>query len=82
MFSVLRDGDTWHRNAQALLGMKIRGRLQTPQPGPQDVQQSRGKSRMLVTHDNPAAEPGYHNPSPSVWLIGYSSEAAVQVEEW
>ena len=35
---------------------------------------------MPVTSDKVAVEPGYHNPSPLIWLIGLSHETTVVVE--
>ena len=30
--------------------------------------------------NTPAMKPGYHNPSPLVWLIGHANEATVVLE--
>ena len=35
---------------------------------------------MPVTNDKPAEEPGYHNTSSLVWLIGYYNQATVVVK--
>ena len=53
----------------------------TPQPAPWNVQLSRGESGMLIITNKPAAEPGYHNPSPLVWLVGCPNEVTVVVED-
>ena len=39
-----------------------------------------GEPGILVNMDKLVAEPGYHNPSPLVWLIGCASEAMVLEE--
>ena len=56
------------------------GRLQTPPTCPQDVQPRRGESRKSITSGKSNSEPGYHIPSPLVWLIGHLNEAMVVVE--
>ena len=47
---------------------------------PWDAQSSGGEPDTPVSTDKPAAEPGYHNPSPLVWLTGHANEATVVVE--
>ena len=52
------------------------------QPAPQDVQPSGGEPEMSVNTNKLAAESGYHNPDPLVWLFGHANEAMVVVEGW
>ena len=62
--------------------MKMGGVSGHLQPAPWDTQPSGGEPGMLVHTDKLAAEPGYHNHSPLVWLLGCSNEAMVMVEGW
>ena len=49
-------------------------------PASWDAQPSGREPGQLVSTDIPVAEPGYHNPSPLVWLLGHANEAMVMVE--
>ena len=60
--------------------METGGRSGAPQTCPQDMQPGEGKPGTLVSLNTWAAEPGYHNLSLVVWLIGCANEAPVVVE--
>ena len=60
--------------------MKIWGGSRHLQPAPPDVQPIGGEPRKLVSTDKLVTEPGYHKPSPLVWLIGCANEAKVVLE--
>ena len=51
-----------------------------PPTCPQDMQPSGGDPGTSVSTNKLVAEPGCHNPDPSVWLLGHANEAMVVIE--
>ena len=80
MLSDKRNGACGLEVSKHFFKQKIGGGFEHLQLAPSDVQPSGGESGTPVITDKPAAEPGYHNPSTLVWLIGYSNEAMAVVE--
>ena len=51
-----------------------------PPACPQNVHQSGGEPGTSVGTNKLAAESGYHNPDPLVWLLCHANEAMVVVD--